>query len=75
MIRNELLAFEPKQYVATITARLGSFNVYETGDQRYYLFRLLRPDGTETEVSFPVRKRDLRPEVGRMLARGVGSAT
>lgn len=66
----EAACLSPKQYVATVAGRHGRFNVYETGDPRFYLFRLLLPGEAmvESEVAVPVRKRDLRPEVRRLLA-------
>lgn len=46
------------------------FHVYETGDARYYLFRVLDPWGCEGGVEFPVRKADLTRDARRALRGG-----
>ena len=68
-------AFRPemqvKQFVAEVNGDFGSrWRVFETGDSRFYLFVLAQ----NTDISKPVRKTDLQPEVRRALAHGLGHA-
>lgn len=61
-----------KQYVATVQGRFGRFMVFTTGPDRPCLFSQLAPDGTQTGLQWPVLKSDLRDDVRRGLAHGVG---
>jgi hypothetical protein len=63
-----------KQYVAVVQGQYGKFMVFETGSARHYLFAQLAPDGTQTGLSWPVLKSDLRPEIRSMLRHGCGNA-
>lgn len=62
-----------KQYVAKVRGRFACFNVYRTGSDKHYLFRVLTPDGCEGGLEFPVLKKELKPEVRSMLAHGCGN--
>jgi hypothetical protein len=58
-----------KQFVAEVNGAFGSrWRVFNTGDARYYLFVLVQ----NPDISKPVRKTDLQPDVRRALAHGVG---
>lgn len=60
-----------KQYVAEVNGAFGSrWRVFNTGSGRHYLFVLVQ----NPEIAAPVLKADLKPEVRRALARGVGHA-
>jgi hypothetical protein len=62
-----------KQYVAVVRGRFGEFMVFETGSAQHYLFAQLYPGTTtQTGLSWPVLKSDLRPDVRHGLAHGVG---
>lgn len=64
-----------KQFVAVVRGRHGSrFMVFETGDERFYLFSQLDPAGCATGLQVPVRKADLQAEVRAALRHGVGNA-
>jgi len=63
-----------KQFVATYQGQRGWFNVFQTGDPKYYLFDPLDPDGCSLSNAFPVLKSRLRPELRRRLAHGQGNA-
>lgn len=64
-----------KQFVAKLRAPSGAtFQVFTTGDARYYLFDLLDEHGCSTTIQIPVRKQDLKPEYRRALAKGWGNA-
>jgi hypothetical protein len=62
-----------KQYVAVIRNALGRFRVFETGSGAHYLFVAIDANGCDHGVHVPVRKKDLRADVRRMLAHGVGN--
>jgi hypothetical protein len=67
-------AFQVKQYVAVVQNNWGNqFMVFRTGDDRFYLFVLMDSHGCLTELQFPVRKSDLRPEIRIALAHGWGN--
>jgi hypothetical protein len=63
-----------KQYVAEVKGPWCWFQVFETGDPKYYLFQQLDPNRCATELQFPVRKSELVPAVRSALAHGVGHA-
>lgn len=62
------------QWVGVHTNTRGvPFMVFNTGDQRYYLFRQCYPGTlTNTGLEFPVERRRLTREVRAALAHGVG---
>jgi hypothetical protein len=69
-----------KQYVAEVWSRSDlapqfgqKWRVFCTGDDKFYLFQAIDRNGCATGLDVPVRKADLRPEVRRMLAHGVGN--
>jgi len=64
-----------KQYVAVVQGHFCRFMVFTTGDDKFYLFAQIDPDGCQTGLQFPVRKSDLQPEIRRALANGWGNAT
>ena len=64
-----LKEYQVKQFVATVTNKSGTFNVYETGNPQYYLFRPVH-NGCEGTIDVPVKKTDLKPNVSRALAHG-----
>ncbi len=55
-----------RQFAGVVRGR-DAFNVYECEDPRLYVFRLLTPEGYETEIEIPVRKRDLKTHIYRSL--------
>lgn len=58
-----------KQYVAEVNGAFGSrWRVFTTGDAAYYLFVLVQ----NPDISKPVRKTDLQPQVRSALANGWG---
>lgn len=62
-----------KQYVGVVQGAHGRFMVFETGSAQHYLFAQLYPGTlTQTGLSWPVRKADLRDDVRHALAHGVG---
>jgi hypothetical protein len=62
-----------QKYVAVVDGQFGSFMVFETGSAQHYLFCQLYPGTTtQTGLSWPVLKRDLRDDVRHGLAHGVG---
>lgn len=63
-----------KQYVAVVRGRWCRFMVFRTGDDRFYLFSALDRHGCQTGLQFPVRRSELRPDLRRALAHGVGNA-
>jgi hypothetical protein len=61
-----------KQWVGEILAEHGAkFRVFTTGDDRWYLFDPIGPDGCSGCVSFPVLKSRLKPGV---IPQGLGRA-
>jgi hypothetical protein len=71
--------FGVKQYVAVVRTRRGRrFSVFTCGDDRYYVFTLMASpepgDTVMTTISFPVRRKDLRDDLRRALAHGVGNS-
>lgn len=68
--------YQVKQYVAVVQNSRGrKFMVFETGDDRFYLFSLLDNYGCQTLIQFPVRKADLRDDIRRALRHGWGNAS
>lgn len=64
-----------KQYVAVVQGPWCRFQVFQTGDDKYYLFDPLHPDyGTSMCMAFPVLKKELRDDLRRALAHGCGNA-
>lgn len=64
-----------KQYVAVVRSARGiRFRVFETGDARYYLFDPLDAHDCSYCNSFPVLKKDLRPDIRRALRHGWGNS-
>jgi hypothetical protein len=62
---------QTKQYVAEVNGAFGSrWRVFTTGSDRHYLFVLVQ----NPDISKPVAKADLRPDVRRALAHGHGHA-
>jgi hypothetical protein len=60
-----------KRFVAEVNGSFGArFRVFTTGSDRHYLFSLVQ----NSDISFPVAKADLRPEVRQALAHGWGHA-
>lgn len=60
-----------KQYVGVAEGAHGRFMVFETGSAQHFLFAQLYPGTlTQTGLSWPVRKTDLRAEVRRALRHG-----
>lgn len=56
------------RFICEITADNGNkFRVFETGDQRYYMFCLLAPDGSDSGIHNPVRKTRLTREATRFI--------
>jgi hypothetical protein len=67
------LEMQVKQFVAVVQGEHGRFMVFETGSARHYLFAQLYPGTTtQTGLSWPVLKADLRDDVRHGLAHGVG---
>lgn len=69
-------AYMVKQYVAVVQNSRGTkFMVFQTGDEKFYLFSPLDPSGcVAAGMQFPVRKTDLRGEIRSALAHGWGNA-
>jgi len=68
---------QAKQFVAVVQNGTGlKCNVYETGNDKYYLFRPLVPGfvGIEGGIEVPILKKELQPKIKRMLANGCGNA-
>lgn len=67
--------FMVKQYIAVVENAWGTkLMVFQSGDEKYYLFCPLDPDGCQAAgLQFPVRKTDLRKEIRAMLAHGCGN--
>lgn len=70
---------DPRYQVKQFVSRLRSpstgarFNVFKTGDEKYYLFDPIDKDGCSYCNSFPVKKSDLLPEYRRALTHGWGN--
>lgn len=61
-----------KQWIGEIlTPRGARFRVFTTGDDRYYYFDPIGPEGCSGCIGFPVRKHDLKPGV---IPQGLGRA-
>lgn len=64
--------FMVKQWVGEIlTAHGAKFRVFTTGDDRWYLFDPISPDGGSGCIAFPVLKSRLKPGV---IPQGLGRA-
>jgi hypothetical protein len=73
--RREQRRLMVKQYVAEVQGRFGWFQVFETGDAKYYLFvAVVGESRVATGLSFPVEKKRLTQPLRRALANGVGHA-
>lgn len=60
-----------KQFVAELNGSFGTrFRVFTTGSS-HYLFDLI---GASPPLQWPVLRADLKPEIRRALAHGVGHA-
>jgi hypothetical protein len=65
-----------KQYVAVVRTQTGQrFRVFETGNEKWYLFDPLVP-GCDSSgcIQFPVEKRRLRDDLRRALSHGRGNS-
>lgn len=63
-----------KQYVAVVRSRTGQrFRVFKTGDDKYYLFDPIDAHGCSYCNAFAIRKTDLRSDIRRALAHGMGN--
>ena len=68
-------AYMVKQYIAVVRNRRGAkFMVFNSGDEKYYLFCPLDRDGCQGTNQFPVRKTELRRDIRSALAHGWGNA-
>lgn len=67
-------AFGVKRYVAEVKGAWGLFQVFTTGDDRFYLFSAVDELRCATGLQFPVRKTALRDDVRRALHHGWGHA-
>lgn len=64
-----------KQYVAVVRSSTGTrFRVFETGNPKFYLFDPLDEHDCSLCMQFPVLKKELRPDIRRALAHGVGNS-
>lgn len=64
-----------KQYVAVVAnARGQRFRVFQTGDDKWYLFDPLDPNDCSGCIAFPVEKKNLRDDLRRALSHGVGNS-
>jgi hypothetical protein len=68
-------AFQTKQYVARLRSPVTGvqFNVFMSGDPKFYLFDPLDEFGCSKCLQFPVRKRDLLPQYRSALRHGWGT--
>ena len=69
--------YQVKQYVAVVRSPTSGirFQVFETGDPKFYLFDMLIGEtSVSSMIQFPVRKSDLQTPVRRALAHGVGNS-
>ena len=69
----EMARYGVKQFVARVRSRFCRFNVFETGDSRYYLFDPIDGNGCSYCMAFPVLKKELQPDIKRALAHGYGN--
>ena len=66
--------YQVKQYVAVVQNTRGTrFMVFKTGDEKYYLFCPVTPEGTLDTFQFPVRKTELARPIASALAHGYGN--
>lgn len=66
--------FMVKQYIAVVQNRVGTrFMVFQSGDERWYLFCPVDADGCLSTNQFPVKKTDLRRDLRSALAHGWGN--
>ena len=65
-----------KQYVTVLRSPTTGirFQVFKTGDEKYYLFDPLDDHGCSTCLQFPVLKADLKIQYRRALAHGYGNS-
>lgn len=67
------IRYQVKQYVTEVETATSLFRVFNTGDEKYYLFVQVNPKTKcNTGLQFPVLKSRLRKDVGRMLRNGCG---
>lgn len=59
-----------KQYVGRVQGKRACFQVFESGDPKYYLFDPLDRDGCSLCNQFPILKKDLKDDVRRALRHG-----
>lgn len=71
----ELRRYGVKQFVARIKSpKTGQrFNVFNSGDPKYYLFDPIDKHDCSLCCAFPVRKTELKAEYKRALAHGWGN--
>jgi hypothetical protein len=74
-VRNqEQAAYGVKQFVARIkNARGQRFNVFTTGDDKYYFFDPIDRFDCSYCMGFPVLKKNLRDDIRRALRHGWGN--
>jgi hypothetical protein len=67
--------YQVKQWIGVVKGDHPTIRwaVMETGDSRYYLFRVVE-NGCMGDLCFPVLKKNLRDDIRRALAHGVGNA-
>ena len=56
-----------QQYIGEIAGKRGRFRVYHSGDPKYLIFCPLDPCGCESDVRFPILKRELKKEIKQRL--------
>ena len=62
-----------KQFVARVQGRWSRYNVFATGDAKYYLLDPIDKSGCSLCNAFPILKADLRPALRRALSHGYGN--
>jgi hypothetical protein len=63
-----------KQFVARVQRSDGQrFNVFTTGDDKFYLFDPIDRDGCSFCMAFPIARKRLRNDIRHALAHGVGN--
>lgn len=68
--------FGVKQFVARVQSRTGQrFNVFTSGDKKFYIFDPIDRNGCSGCISFPVLRTALRPDVRQALRHGWGNAS